>query len=56
MKNSQDINIIPLNDYREHDETNLCWCKPKRDIEEYKIIIHNALDKIEYYENAKMLH
>ena len=51
-----DIHVIPLNDYREHEETEDCWCKPLRDDEEQRVVIHNALDGREEYENGRKQH
>ena len=51
-----DIHVIPLNDLREHEETEHCWCKPLRDDEEQRVVIHNALDGREWYENGRKQH
>ena len=51
-----DIHVIPLNDYREHEETELCWCNPRRDDDEQRVVIHNALDGREEYENGRKQH
>lgn len=49
------FHIIPINDLREHKESKDCWCKPKQDIEEPSLYIHNSLDKREEYENGRPL-
>lgn len=46
------INILPINDLLEHDESDECDCHPKveYDGEGVKIIIHNSYDGREYFE------
>lgn len=48
MDNS--VHVVPVNDYREHELTNLCWCNPVEDEEETGLFIHNALDQRERFE------
>ena len=40
------INIIPLNDYEEHEESTTCKCSPKIEFnkEGELIVIHNSFD------------
>lgn len=47
-RNVLHVHAVPLKDYRRHELTEKCWCKPKYD---EGSIIHNALDKREDYEN-----
>lgn len=44
------VNVIPLNDLREHEEAVTCPCEPWMDGE---IIIHNSWDGREITERAK---
>ena len=37
------INILPINDIEDHEESNNCKCSPTVDIEN-ELIIHNAFD------------
>ncbi|RPE86027.1 hypothetical protein EDC46_0418 [Vespertiliibacter pulmonis] len=45
------IHVIPLNDYRDHIESEQCWCKP---IEIDGVVVHNAMDQREAYETGKL--
>ncbi len=45
------IQVWPRNDLREHLDTE-CWCEPF--YEEKGILVHNSLDKREYYEPDSM--
>lgn len=45
------INIIPLNDLKEHIEDNSCHCNPQIEFEnDEMIVIHNSYDKREFIE------
>ena len=45
--------VLPLDDLKEHKETRDCWCKPTVEVEESRfVIVHNALDRRELYENS----
>lgn len=47
------INIIPLNDLKEHIEFPCCDCNPKIIVENgEEIIIHNSYDRRELIEEA----
>jgi hypothetical protein len=37
-----EVHVMPTRDIKEHEETILCWCKPKRDSQEPNLVIHNA--------------
>lgn len=41
-KRPLDVHLVPTNDIEEHVESLLCWCVPRRDKEEPKLIVHNA--------------
>lgn len=43
--------VVPLNDLREHEITDLCWCKPVQndDPENWEPIwVHNSMDRREH--------
>jgi hypothetical protein len=47
------INVLPVNDLKEHVEATHCWCNPRVEIEnDEMIVIHNSLDKREIVEQA----
>lgn len=47
------INILPINDLKEHTENSTCECEPKVIIEDGEIIvIHNSYDRREVIEQA----
>lgn len=48
-----DIHVVPVNDLREHDQEATCWCRPMRDAEEASVMIHNAMDQRETYEQGR---
>ena len=48
------LNVIPLEDYRPHDNTEACWCTPRRDPDEPRVIVHNSLDGREQYERGEL--
>lgn len=47
-----DVHVIPLNDYREHEETTECWCNPAHDD---GVVVHNALDGRELVERGERM-
>ncbi|EGY53137.1 hypothetical protein [Neisseria shayeganii] len=48
-----DVHVIPLNDYREHDQSRDCWCCPT--VNDDGLVIHHAMDGRERYESGEML-
>jgi len=49
------LNVIPLNDLKEHDENSTCECCPNVWFEKGKmIIVHNSFDKREEIEEGGM--
>ena len=50
-----DIHVIPINDLREHDATQECWCKPIEDSECDAVWIHNSMDGREKFETGERL-
>jgi hypothetical protein len=47
------IHVVPLNDWREHELSKACWCRPVKDQEE-DIWIHNAMDGREAFETGEL--
>lgn len=47
------FHIYPINDLREHEITEDCWCKPEYD-DGY--VIHKAMDDRESYQNGRKMH
>jgi hypothetical protein len=52
---SDDIHVMPVGDLREHDDTAECWCRPSRDEEEPRVVIHNSMDGREAHEKGRPL-
>ncbi len=48
-----DIHVTPINDLRDHSDTRDCWCRPR--IEDDEIVVHNAMDERETYEQGRPL-
>lgn len=49
----RDIHIIPIDDLKEHEHSDQCWCRPARDSEENRVVVHNSLDGREQYETGE---
>lgn len=45
------IHVLPLNDIKDHNESKFCKCEPRVE-EDGKLIIHNAYDGREFFEDA----
>ena len=47
-----DIHVVPINDLREHQESETCWCQPtvERVEEDRRLIVHNSEDGRELVE------
>jgi hypothetical protein len=45
---SNPLEVSPIDDIREHDSGEDCWCAPFMDA---GVIVHNALDEREKFEN-----
>lgn len=50
-----DVHVLPINDLRPHDQSTECWCRPRRDDDEPRVVIHNAMDQRETYEQGRAL-
>jgi hypothetical protein len=48
-----DIHVLPVNDLRDHTESDECWCQPVRDDEQPRVVIHNSMDQREAYEQGR---
>ena len=46
----ENYHIMPVNDWKEHKDSEDCWCNPTRSIDEERVIIHNSLDGREVQE------
>lgn len=44
------LNIIPINDLRNHIENEKCWCRP---MEGNGFLIHNSMDGREKFETGE---
>jgi hypothetical protein len=45
------LHVIPVNDFREHVADEACWCQPTT--ERDGIMVHNSMDKREYFERGE---
>lgn len=43
---------MPIDDLKEHEASENCWCKPKT---EGSVLIHNSMDEREKYEEGERL-
>lgn len=50
-----DVHVLPINDLREHKQSAACWCRPRRDEDEERVVIHNSMDQRETYEQGRKL-
>lgn len=39
-----DLHVMPVNDLREHEMSLSCWCRPRRDVSQIEVVVHNSLD------------
>lgn len=46
-----DVHVMPINDLYPHHDSDGCPCNPKRDLEEADVVIHNAFDGRDFYED-----
>ena len=52
---SRFTHVVPVNDLREHVLRLDCWCHPKQDEEETSVVVHNAMDRREEYEQGRSM-
>jgi hypothetical protein len=50
-----ELHIVPLDDYREHECYTDCWCHPSEDDEIDGVFIHHAMDGREAFESGERL-
>jgi len=43
--------VVPNEDLRPHRHSINCWCRPKVDDEDPFVLIHNAMDELERFED-----
>lgn len=51
---NETLNILPLKDLKQHSETIYCRCKPRIDNDKILVIVHNAFDAREFFEEELM--
>ena len=44
--------VVPDNDLKEHDVAGACWCAP---VEHNGVIVHNSMDRREFYERGERM-
>lgn len=49
------FHIIPVNDFKEHEESENCWCKPKLTDGLVNTYTHNSADGREFLEDLVLL-
>lgn len=47
--------VMPINDLREHEDNEDCWCGPTEDEDEPNLWVHHAMDRREEYEAGRPL-
>ena len=47
--------VIPLDDLREHDLSDDCWCHPTEDDDAVGLFVHNSMDGREAFETGERL-
>jgi hypothetical protein len=48
--------VVPDEDMRKHRITIACWCRPKLDAQSADVVVHNAMDERERYEDKPQHH
>lgn len=44
-----DLHVVPLNDLRDHEESETCWCRPVGIFDgDGVVIVHNSMDGREH--------
>lgn len=46
----KDVQVVPVDDLREHEISKDCWCRPVQDPDDPWLYGHNALDQRDKYE------
>lgn len=48
------VHVLPVNDLREHIESEECWCRPRiEDEPNGQVIVHNSMDGRELVERGE---
>lgn len=50
---TKQLHVMPLQDLREHEESDKCWCSPEIDPEWPMIVVHNSADRREKFETGE---
>jgi hypothetical protein len=51
--NDDYIHVVPVDDLREHDIRNTCWCNPTQDEQEPLLWVHHSMDGREQFETGE---
>ena len=46
--------IVPINDWREHEPSCQCWCRPVPDEVDERVMLHNAMDQRDKLERGEI--
>jgi hypothetical protein len=46
------VHVIPINDLRPHEESLACPCRPRRNVGQPNVVVHNSFDGREIVERA----
>ena len=47
-----ELHVIPIDDLREHEEAESCWCSPRL---MNGVLVHNSMDDRESHEHGRKL-
>ena len=45
--------VIPIDDLRDHESSQVCWCNPTEDEECPNLFVHHSMDGREDYETGE---
>ncbi len=45
---------MPINDWREHEPSCQCWCRPVPDEVDDRVMLHNAMDQRDKLERGEI--
>lgn len=46
--------IVPINDWRKHEPSCMCWCHPQPDEVDERVWLHNAMDQRDKLERGEI--
>lgn len=49
------IHVLPVDDLREHEPSEDCWCNPTEDDETPAVMVHHSMDGREAFETGERL-